>query len=197
MTSPVTVFRGHGGRIFAADMAEGSPIVWITGQPEREIDLGSGSVNSARPSRRCSWWIGDDLRGTHRQCRLQPGRPQANIRRAQNIALYLSRQGQVVIVAVVAPFRELREGFKARANVKEIFVHTTEVRGREHFHSEEYGAPESDFLDVDTTGRSISRGGRYQSARLPTFEFHRRRVRISRIPSRAVGDTWPRPSLGA
>ena len=69
-----------------------------------------------------------------------------------------SRQGQVAIVAVVAPYRWLREEFKARAHVKEVYVHTTEVRGREHFHSDEYGAPEADYLDLDTTDRPISDG---------------------------------------
>jgi hypothetical protein len=52
----------------------------------------------------------------------------------------------------------LREEFKARANVKEVYVHTTEVRGREHYHSDEYGIPESDFLNLDTTDISVEDG---------------------------------------
>ena len=67
----------------------------------------------------------------------------------------LSRQGKISIVAVVAPFLWLREEFKARAHVKEVYVHTTEPRGREHFHSDEYGIPEADYLDLDTTDLSV------------------------------------------
>ncbi|MGB0511002.1 MAG: hypothetical protein ACPGGB_08765, partial [Flavobacteriales bacterium] len=52
----------------------------------------------------------------------------------------------------------LREEFKKRAPVKEVYVHTSEVRGREHFHSDEYGAPESDYLDLDTTDISVDEG---------------------------------------
>ena len=72
---------------------------------------------------------------------------------------------QPAIVAVVAPFLWLREEFKQRARVREVFVHTSEVRGREHFHSEEYGAPESDYLNLDTTDISVEEG----VARIRTF----------------------------
>ena len=146
--------------VSSPDMAEGSPIVWITGQPGAgKSTLGRALLEELREAGQAVFMVdGDDLRALTANADYSRAGREANIRRAQDIALYLSRQGQVVIVSVVAPFRELREEFKARANVKEIFVHTTEVRGREHFHSEEYGAPESDFLDVDTTGRSISEG---------------------------------------
>ena len=101
---------------------------------------------------------GDDLRALTSNRDYSPSGREANIRRAQDIGLYLSRQGCIAIVAVVAPFRWLREEFKARANVKEVYVHTTDIRGREHFHSEEYGAPESEYLDLDTTGTTVEDG---------------------------------------
>jgi hypothetical protein len=63
-------------------------------------------------------------------------------------------------VAVVAPFKWLREEFKARATVREVYVHTTEIRGREHYHSDEYGAPETDFLDLDTTEADVAQSVR-------------------------------------
>lgn len=101
---------------------------------------------------------GDDLRALTANADYSQAGREANIRRAQDIALYLSRQGRVAIVAVVAPFRWLREEFKERAEVREVYVHTTEIRGREHFHSDEYGAPESDFLDLDTTDITVEAG---------------------------------------
>ncbi len=141
-------------------MAEGSPIIWITGQPGAgKSTLGRALKADLQEAGHPVFMVdGDDLRALTANADYSPAGREANIRRAQDIALYLSRQGQVVIVAVVAPFRWLREEFKARANVKEVFVHTTEVRGREHFHSDEYGAPESDYLDVDTTDSPVESG---------------------------------------
>lgn len=141
-------------------MAEGSPIIWITGQPGAgKSTLGRALRTELQEAGQPVFMVdGDDLRALTDNADYSPAGREANIRRAQDIALYLSRQGQVVIVAVVAPFRWLREEFKARANVKEVYVHTSEVRGRENFHSSEYGAPESDYLDLDTTNSSVSDG---------------------------------------
>ena len=141
-------------------MAEGTPIIWITGQPGAgKSTLGRALHADLKGAGRPVFLVdGDDLRALTANEDYSPAGREANIRRAQDIALYLSRQGQVAIVAVVAPFRWLREEFKARAQVKEVYVHTTEIRGREHFHSDEYGAPESDYLDLDTTHAGIEEG---------------------------------------
>lgn len=74
-----------------------------------------------------------------------------NIKTAQNIALYLNNKDCDVVVSLVAPYRELREEFKKRGDVTEIYVHTTEIRGREEFHVEEYEEPLENFINVDTT----------------------------------------------
>ncbi len=39
--------------------------------------------------------------------------------------------------------------------MNEIYLHTTEVRGREHYFAEDYELPEEDFLDIDTTNIPI------------------------------------------
>jgi hypothetical protein len=46
----------------------------------------------------------------------------------------------------------LRETFKANNNVTEIYVHTSEERGREKFHVQDYEKPTENFIDMDTTG---------------------------------------------
>lgn len=138
-------------------MNEGKPIIWITGQPGAgKSTVGRALLDDLTSSGVPAFMVdGDDLRALTANADYSPAGREANIRRAQDIALYLSRQGQVAIVAVVAPFLWLREEFKARANVREVYVHTTEVRGREHYHSDEYGKPESNFLDLDTTGATV------------------------------------------
>jgi adenylylsulfate kinase-like enzyme len=40
-------------------------------------------------------------------------------------------------------------------NIKEIYVHTTEIRGRENFHVENYQQPTENYLDIDTTNISV------------------------------------------
>lgn len=76
-----------------------------------------------------------------------------NIKRIYSIACYLHRHlGRDVIIAAVSPFLNLREEFKSDFEVIEIYVHTTNIRGREHFHTQfETPACASKFIDVDTT----------------------------------------------
>lgn len=139
-------------------MPDQKPIIWITGQPGAgKSTIGRALLSELKSAGLATYMVdGDDLRALTANADYSQAGREANIRRAQDIALYLSRQGCVVIVAVVAPFRWLREEFKQRANVKEVYVHTTEIRGREHYHSDEYGAPESDYLDLDTTDSDVA-----------------------------------------
>ena len=76
-----------------------------------------------------------------------------NVGTAQRIAHFLFNKGKDVIVALVSPYIDQREDFKDLLgdNIKEIYVHTTEKRERDHFHVKDYEAPEVEFIDVDTT----------------------------------------------
>jgi adenylylsulfate kinase-like enzyme len=75
-----------------------------------------------------------------------------NITTAHNIAKYLDvDDDKIVIMALVSPYLDLREKFKSEANVTEIFLHTTNIRGRESYHVENYEYPEKNFIDIDTT----------------------------------------------
>ena len=47
------------------------------------------------------------------------------------------------------------KSYKVRMDVTEIYLHTTEIRGREHYFAEDYEAPTDNFLDLDTTNISI------------------------------------------
>ena len=37
----------------------------------------------------------------------------------------------------------------------EIYVHTSEIRERDHFKSTAYISPQENFIDIDTTNRTI------------------------------------------
>ena len=71
-----------------------------------------------------------------------------------SIAAYLINKGSIPIVSLVSPYRNLREEFKSKYKVLEIYLHTTEIRGRENYFVKDYEAPKSIFLDMDTTTKS-------------------------------------------
>jgi hypothetical protein len=62
-------------------------------------------------------------------------------------------KGFDVIVSLVAPYKEVRESFKADMDSEliEIYVHTEELRGRESNHVSDYEQPTDNFIDIDTT----------------------------------------------
>lgn len=79
-----------------------------------------------------------------------------NVSTAQRISHYLNNQGEDVIVALVSPYIDQREEFKTLMGdqIKEIYVHTSEVRERDHFKSDAYVGPKENYIDIDTSGIS-------------------------------------------
>jgi adenylylsulfate kinase len=80
-----------------------------------------------------------------------------NIILAQQIAKFSHLKGFDVVVSLVSPYRELRESFKKElgSNIKEMYVITSELRGREHYHSADYEPPIENFITVDTTNITV------------------------------------------
>jgi len=70
------------------------------------------------------------------------------------LALFLDKKGFTVLVSLVSPYKDQRESFKKITNVVEIYVHTTEDRGRNHFHVENYEPPTEGYIDMDTTNKT-------------------------------------------
>lgn len=134
-------------------------IIWITGQPGHgkttiaDALLADGKVDYVVD--------GDDLRTLMPNPGYdEPGR-RTNIDRAQAIAAYMDKlHSGNVAVALVAPYRDQREAFKALHEVVEIYVHTTDIRGREKYHVPEYEPPESDFTFIDTGATTVEQAVR-------------------------------------
>ena len=76
-----------------------------------------------------------------------------NIATAQRISHYLHNQGKDVIVALVSPYIDQREDFKTLLgnNIKEIYVHTSEPRERDHWKAIAYISPQENYINIDTT----------------------------------------------
>ena len=75
-----------------------------------------------------------------------------NVGTAQRIAHYLHNQGHDVIVSLVSPYIDQREDFKTLLgdDIKEIYVHTTEKRERDHFAAIAYIPPDTNYIDINT-----------------------------------------------
>ena len=129
-------------------------IYWLTGQP------GAGKTTLAK-------WMeahfagkgvtvdGDDIRAIFDNKDYSEVGRRKNIELAQNIAKFIHYKGGIAIVSLVSPYREQRDAFKVQMaeDLREIYVHTTEIRGREGFHVQNYEAPTEYFVDIDTSGR--------------------------------------------
>lgn len=78
-----------------------------------------------------------------------------NIKAAQQLAAKLQSDGIIVVASFVSPYRGLREQFKRKGDVIEIYVHTTEIRGRESHFAADFEPPRQEFVDIDTTNVSV------------------------------------------
>ncbi len=130
-------------------------IIWLTGQP------GSGKTTICK---RIVWdkpgvfhIDGDDLRDLFDNKDYSESGRRKNIELAQQIAHYLHKKGNDVVVSLVSPYKDQRDKFKEKIgdNLFEVYVHTSEVRGREDFFVNGYQQPTEKYLDLDTTNESI------------------------------------------
>ena len=74
-----------------------------------------------------------------------------NIKDTQLIAEYIHSSGSDVVVSMVTPYKELREGFKAQIGEKivEIYVYTTKKKLVPI--TSDYETPEENFFEINTT----------------------------------------------
>jgi len=94
---------------------------------------------------------GDDLRRIINNKDYSEQGRRTNIGQAIAIAKYLDDKNYDVIISLVSPYKDLREELKASNDVIEIYVHTTDIRGREAFHVADYQPPTENFIDIDTS----------------------------------------------
>ena len=130
-------------------------IIWLTGQP------GSGKTTICK---RILWdkpgvfhIDGDDLRDLFENKDYSETGRRKNIELAQQITQYLHKKGSDVVVSLVSPYKDQRDKFKEKMgdNLVEVYIHTTDVRGREDFFVKEYEAPTEKYLSIDTTNESV------------------------------------------
>jgi adenylylsulfate kinase len=131
-------------------------IYWFTGQP------GSGKTTICKEilelkDYRIFHVDGDDLRDLFDNKDYSESGRRKNIELAQQISQYLHNQGKDVLVSLVSPYKDQRDKFKEKMgdNLIEIYIHTTEVRGREDYFVKDYMEPRENFIDIDTTNITV------------------------------------------
>ncbi len=130
-------------------------IYWLTGQPAAGKTTLATWIQSSFPNKSIIV-DGDDIREIFVNKDYSEEGRKKNIEKAQILAKFLHHKGFTVIVSLVSPYRSQREEFKSEMgeNLVEIYVHTEQDRGRNHFHVQNYEPPLENFIDCDTTGSS-------------------------------------------
>jgi adenylylsulfate kinase len=132
--------------------------IWLTGQPASgKTTLANLLLDSlSKENSKESYFNidGDDLRDLFQNKDYSRNGREANIRLGMSLAAYLINKKCIPIISLVSPYIELREEFKSKYKVLEVYIHTTEIRGREDYFVKEYEPPQNNFLDMDTTHKS-------------------------------------------
>lgn len=131
-------------------------IYWFTGQPGAgKTVLAKALIEKAHPSMNCIHIDGDGLRDLFQNFDYTPKGRVKNIQSVLDLCRFLDDKGFTPVVSVVAPYREMRESLKETNGVCEMYVHTTDIRGREDYFAKDYEPPLEHFIDMDTTDQSV------------------------------------------
>ena len=128
-------------------------IIWLTGQS------GSGKTTiSLQFLKEHQDWFhidGDDIRELFNNKDYSEQGRRKNIELAQKLAQYLYSKQKNVIVSLVSPYRDQREYFKEKIgeNLIEIYLHTTEDRGKNMYQTN-YETPIQNYIELDTTDKN-------------------------------------------
>tara|TARA_B100000965_G_C19474056_1_gene705386 strand:+ start:349 stop:813 length:465 start_codon:yes stop_codon:yes gene_type:complete len=135
-------------------------IIWLTGQPGSGKTTLANSIidkiSNENDLHKIIHLDGDDLRQINKnQDYSRQGRIN-NISTAISIIRFLSNKNYLCIVSIVAPYKFLRDELKEEFKFLEVYLHTTEIRGREDFFAKDYEVPtDPKTLSIDTGEKTI------------------------------------------
>ena len=129
-------------------------VIWLTGQPgSGKTTLANSLIESLEkdnPKIKIINLDGDDLRNINKNKDYSKEGRIKNISTAISIVRFLANKDYICIVSIVAPYRFLRDELKNEFPFLEVYLYTTEIRGREDFFAKDYEIPFGDHLAIDT-----------------------------------------------
>ena len=130
-------------------------IIWLTGQPGSGKTTLANEIISKIKENDSSIKIinldGDDLRNINKNKDYSKEGRIKNISTAISIMRFLANKNYICVVSIVAPYRFLRDELKTEFPFLEIYLHTSQKRGRENFFAKDYEEPiDSKHLNIDT-----------------------------------------------
>ena len=134
-------------------------IIWFTGQPNSgKTTLALEVVHFLHEIRKditATIIDGDSLRKVTRNTDYSKDGRRKNVNYAINLAINSDTSNDYTVVALVSPFRDLRELLKnnSKHTVKEIYLHSSRLR--EGKMVEYYEQPLNNYLDIDTDKHTI------------------------------------------
>ena len=135
-------------------------IIWFTGQPNSgKTTLALVVVHFLHEIRKditATIIDGDSLRKVTRNADYSKDGRRKNVKSAINLAINSdTSSNDYTVVALVSPFRDLRELLKnnSKHTVKEIYLHSSRLR--EGKMVEYYEPPLNNYLDIDTDKHTI------------------------------------------
>jgi adenylylsulfate kinase len=130
-------------------------IYYFIGQPGSGKSTLAKTFKEYHPLKKFIHIDGDDMRNVFNNKDYSEEGRRKNIQLSHDIAKFMFHKGFDVVMSVVSPFKDLRDTFKEQCDVIEIFVHTSEIRGREDYHVKDYQKPTENYIEIDTTNTPI------------------------------------------
>lgn len=130
-------------------------IIWFTGQPGSGKTTLANSIIKKISKEKDGIKIinldGDDLRNINKNKDYSKEGRIKNISTAISIMRFLANKKYICVVSIVAPYKFLRDELKSEFPFLEVYLHTSEIRGRENYFAEDYEIPtDPNTLKIDT-----------------------------------------------
>ena len=127
-------------------------IIWLTGQPgSGKTTLANHLIKYLKEKNNVINIDGDDLRLINKNIDYSKEGRIKNISSAISIARFLAVKDYICILSIVAPYRFLRDELKEDFPFLEVYLHTSEIMGRENYFADDYEIPvDPNHLSIDT-----------------------------------------------